>query len=116
MPSQAELDYCDEQIMPTVTKALYALCKARPADPRTFLAEWMLANKPVPKLDQEGASAAQQALVDMYQSSEGQAELKALFSELDADGNGSISSKEWGKGVAQHWKTMGARLHLSRFA
>lgn len=25
---------------------------------------------------------------------------------LDKDGNGTISSKEWGKGISQNWKTM----------
>lgn len=106
MPTEAELDYVNEAITPTLKKGLYALCQARPADPRTWLANWLLENKPAPKLDPEGSAAAHQALVEMYSSPEGLAELKALFEDLDKDGNGSISAKEWGKGVAKHWKTM----------
>ena len=106
MPSAAELDYVSNEIMPTLQRGLHALCKEKPADPRTWLAQWLLANKPTLNLQAEGAAAAQQALIDMYKSEDGQAELKALFATLDKDGDGSVSAKEWGKGVAQHWKTM----------
>ena len=48
----AEVDenkqYVDEYILPTLQKGLAALCYARPKDPTTFLAEWLLANKPAP--------------------------------------------------------------------
>ena len=40
--------YAAEYILPTLQKGLAALCKARPSDPTTFLAEWLLANKPAP--------------------------------------------------------------------
>ena len=46
MPSAAELDYVSNEIMPTLQRGLHALCKEKPADPRTWLAEWLLANKP----------------------------------------------------------------------
>ena len=40
-------------------------------------------------------------------SEEGRAALKALWDELDKDGDGTVTSKEWGKGVTANWKTMG---------
>ena len=42
------VEYVNEAITPTLTKGLAALCKARPADPATWLAEWLIANKPTP--------------------------------------------------------------------
>ena len=69
----------------------------------------MMANKNLynpPKLQMEGSAAAVQAVVDMYNTAEGKAQLQALWAELDKDGNGTISSKEWGKGVSANWKTM----------
>lgn len=98
--------YFGDHLEPTVSKGLVALCAARPADPVTWLAEWMLANKPAPKLAAAGTAAAVQAVVDMYNSDEGKAELEALWKALDKDGNGSISSKEWGKGIGASWKKM----------
>lgn len=35
-------------------------------------------------------------------------ELKTLFAELDKDGNGSVSKKEWGQGVSGHAEVLGA--------
>ena len=106
MPSAEDLEWVNAELLPTLQKGLYALCKEKPADPRTWLAEWLLSNKPPPPKLQAGAAAAHQALVDMYKSEDGQAELKALWTELDKDGDGTVSSAEWGKGVAKHWKTM----------
>ena len=46
--------------------------------------------------------------IDDYQlaaaanSDKGQAELKALFDELDKDSSGKVSSKEWGSSVSKH--------------
>lgn len=100
------MEYVSSEILPTLQKGLYALCKEKPADPTTWLAEWLLANKPPPKNQQAGAAAAHQALVDMFKSEEGLAELKALWSSLDKDGDGTVTSHEWGKGVAKHWKAM----------
>lgn len=106
MPSADELDYVNNELMPTLQRGLHALCKEKPSDPRTWLAEWLLANKPPPKKLPTGTGAVHQALVDMYKSEEGQAELKALWDALDKDGDGTVTSKEWGKGVAEHWKTI----------
>jgi len=99
-------EYTDTALKPTLQRGLVALCQARPDDPRTWLAEWLLANKPPPKLALAGSAAAVQAVIEMYSSSEGKAQLQGLWSALDKDGDGTITSKEWGKGVAANWKTM----------
>ena len=93
-------------ITPTLSKGLVELCRAKPADPRTWLAEWLLANKPAPKLAAEGTAAAVQGVIDMYATPEGKAALQELWVTLDKNGDGTISSKEWGKGIAANWKTM----------
>jgi len=38
-------------------------------------------------------------LVVVFLLDEGEAKLKALFNELDLDGSGEVSSKEWGRNV-----------------
>ena len=99
-------DYVGQTLTPTLKQGLVALCKARPEDPRTWLAEWLLANKPAPTLAAAGTAAAVQAVIDMYATPEGKAKLRELWTTLDKDGNGTISSKEWGKGVSANWKAM----------
>ena len=47
------------------------------------------------------------SFVDAFDSEEGKAELKKLFMSIDTDGSGSVTSKEWGKAIGQHWKEMG---------
>jgi len=100
-------DYANAELLPTLSKGLAALCKARPEDPRTWLAQWLLANKPPQKQSAAGTAAAQAAIVAMFHSEEGRAELTALWKALDKDGDGTVTSKEWGKGVSANWKTMG---------
>ena len=46
-----------------------------------------------------GSEAAVEKLMTAMSDSEGRAELKALFKKLDTDGNGRISTKEWGVGI-----------------
>ena len=41
-------EYVRENIEPTLTKGLAELCRARPSNPCTWLAEWLQANKPPP--------------------------------------------------------------------
>ena len=48
-------EYVGAKLEPTLKRGLVELCRARPEDPRTWLAEWLLANKPAPPL----AAAAQ---------------------------------------------------------
>ena len=107
MPEAAVTEYCNAELLPTLNKGLVALCRARPADPRTWLANWLLENKPPPTEQAAGTAAAQEAIIAMFKSEEGQAELKALWTTLDKDGDGTVTSKEWGKGVKANWKTMG---------
>jgi len=107
MAASTAVEYTNAEILPTLNKGLAAMCRAKPADPRTWLAEWLVANKPPPKQQKEGTAAAQKKIVDMFKSEEGKAELKALWDALDKDGDGTVTSKEWGKGVKDNWKAMG---------
>ena len=98
--------YVSAELTPTLAPALAALCREKPADPVTWLANWLLANKPPPKLQKEGTADAMQALIDAMESPEGRAELRALFDSLDKDGDGNVTSKEWGKGMKANWKSL----------
>ena len=54
----AAVDFVSEALQPTLTKGLVELCRARPDDPVSWLANWMLENKPAPSLAKEGTAAA----------------------------------------------------------
>ena len=99
--------YVDQHLAPTLSKALTELCRAKPKEPVSWLAAYLQAHKPPPAQHKAGALAAQQALLAMFHSEEGRAALKALWDDLDKDGDGTVTSKEWGKGVKANWKTMG---------
>ncbi|CAF0711256.1 unnamed protein product [Brachionus calyciflorus] len=43
---QAAKDYLEGKLNPTILKALTQLCKEKPHDPVTWLADWLLANNP----------------------------------------------------------------------
>ncbi|RNA21551.1 nucleoside diphosphate kinase -like protein [Brachionus plicatilis] len=43
---QSAKDYLENKLNPTVLKALTQLCKEKPQDPVTWLADWLLANNP----------------------------------------------------------------------
>lgn len=72
-------EYVDTKLSPTLKAGLVELCRARPEDPRTWLANWLLANKPPGPLAAAGTAAAVQAVIDMYSSPEGKAQLKDLW-------------------------------------
>jgi len=62
-----------------------------------------------PPLPDESVAAASsllepatRALVDAMSTEEGYAELHALFATLDKDGDGTVTSKEWGKAVTRN--------------
>merc|ERR1712032_945927 len=48
-----------------------------------------------------GASIGELQLSAAVSSSEGVAKLRALFDELDKDGDGGVSGKEWGSSVSK---------------
>lgn len=43
---QSAKDYLENKLNPTILKALTQLCKQKPQDPVTWLADWLLANNP----------------------------------------------------------------------
>ena len=43
---QAAKDYLESRLNPTILKGLTQLCKEKPHDPVTWLADWLLANNP----------------------------------------------------------------------
>ena len=48
--AEPAVDYVATHLQPLLTTALVELCKAKPEDPRTWLAEYLLANKPAPEV------------------------------------------------------------------
>jgi Ca2+-binding EF-hand superfamily protein len=54
----------------------------------------------------KAANAALEHLKGAIATEEGMAELKALFATLDKDGDGKISSKEWGSKVTANQEVM----------
>ena len=55
----------------------------------------------------ESEQAALKSLVSALGSEEGRAELKALFATLDKDGDGKVTSKEWGSSLSKNKELMG---------
>ena len=45
----APREYVHAHLEPTLSKALIALCRAKPANPVEWLAQWLVANKPAPE-------------------------------------------------------------------
>ena len=61
-PSMAQSSYVAEHINPTLIPGLVALCRAKPADPTTWLADWLVANKPpMPTVSEEEVAAVERA-------------------------------------------------------
>ena len=50
--------YVAARLTPTVTAAVVALCRERPADPVSWLAEYLIAHKPAPPVSQTVANPA----------------------------------------------------------
>ena len=55
----------------------------------------------------ESEQTALKSLVSALGSEEGRAELKALFAMLDKDGDGKVTSKEWGSSLSKNKELMG---------
>lgn len=101
MPSDVEA-----ALTPTLTKGLVELCRARPKDPVTWLAEFLIENKPPTDLNAVGTGDALKALMDAFSTDAGKEELRQLFGTIDKDGNGTISGKEWGAAVGKNKAVM----------
>ena len=54
----------------------------------------------------DAADLAAQQLAGALATAEGEAELKQLFQSLDKNGDGKLTSKEWGAGVGKHAAVM----------
>ena len=105
------VEFVNEAITPTLTKGLAALCKARPADPVTWLANWLLENKPAPPAlsvtdafhdavlqvfslaDEDGSGSLEFEELRAIAAHEGEA--FAILQHLDSDRDGTISLEEW---------------------
>ena len=59
-------------------------------------------------------SEADRKLAEAISSEEGRAELKALFSTLDKDGDGKVTKKEWGKALSKNKVRAFARQNVDR--
>ena len=54
-----------KELRPTLEAGLVALCRARPEDPVTWLAEYLLENKPAPSLKTEEQIEAEEVESDV---------------------------------------------------
>jgi len=104
-------EFVSTTLTPTLTPALVALCKAKPADPVVWLAEWLLANKPPPPAfsvtdafkaaalevfalaDADGSKQLDFEEIREIASHDGEAQ--AILMHLDSDQNGVVSEEEW---------------------
>jgi len=107
----AASEYVSAVLTPTLQPALIALCRARPPDPITWLAEYLLANKPQPPLfsvteafkeaairvfmmaDDDGSGSL--SFNEVKVIAERQQEAKQILRHLDTDKDGTISLQEW---------------------
>ena len=87
-------EYAETQIFPTLTKALVALSRERPEDPVTFLAQYLLDNKPVPPAVPARTYSSRSKVVEQEQS---MARLNEQFSRFDTDGSGDLDIRELAK-------------------
>jgi hypothetical protein len=103
-------EYVASEITPTLTKALAALCKERPKDPVTFLANTLIALKPPPPAlsiteafrsavlqvfalaDEDGSGALE--FREVYTIATHQQEAVAILRHLDQNQDGVISEAE----------------------
>lgn len=99
-------EYAETLINPILTPALAALAREKPADPVTWLAEYLLAHKPPSNLMPPGTGDALAALMAAMGTQEGFDELHALFNDIDKNGDGSVSGKEWGSSVSKNKAAM----------
>jgi len=104
-------DYVAALITPTLKPALVALCREKPADAVTFLAEWLLANKPPPP-SVSVTDAFKSAAIEVFHLTDEDGsgdvtyeevmaivmsldEAEAIMVHLDTDQDGVISEDEW---------------------
>lgn len=104
-------DYVANAITPSLAPALVALCRARPKDPVSWLAKYLLDNKPQPELfsvteafkeavirvfymaDEDGSGSLEwQEVCTIAESNQ---EVMAIMTTLDKDKDGTISLEEW---------------------
>jgi len=111
MVASETAEYFNHALAPTLNPALVALCRERPADPVTWLANWLLENKPQPPLfsvteafkaaavrvfmmaDEDGSGALEFNEVRVIAAQRGEAE--HILHVLDKNKDGSISVDEW---------------------
>ena len=109
--SEEDKEYVEAELLPTLQKGLAALCRARPADPRTWLANYLLENKPPPPAvsiteafksavlqvfalaDEDGSGALD--FQELYGIATSEAEAAAILDQLDTNKDGQISVEEW---------------------
>ena len=85
-------DYVDAHISPTLNAGLVALCKTKPADPISWLANWLIRNKPPPVQPQLAPDAKQKLLTK--QLTERFALVPDTYAAMDADGDGTVGIRD----------------------
>lgn len=96
-----------DQMQPTLSRGLVALCEARPAEPVTWLASWLLANKPPPPARPPPVIASLVAAPPELGDNVPKRVL-ALFSALDTDHDGVLSKAELVAGIDEEFAEFSA--------
>ena len=96
-------EYLASSLTPTLTKGLVALCEAKPADPVTWLARWLQANRPAPLVKPVPVSAT---VLELPPEDTIPGRVRALFSRLDTDPDHILSKDELVKGLGAEFPQM----------
>lgn len=93
-----------EALAPALTKGLVALCEERPAEPVSWLATWLLANKPTPPARPAPVSGR---LLSSSVSNVPE-KVHALFAKLDTNHDGLLSREELISGLSSEFPDLPA--------
>ena len=95
-PTNATKTQVEEILSPVLIKGLTALAQARPKDPVTFLAQWLLANKPAPPVGppRKGGRAFDANPTLTQAQLQSLDHLKEEFRKADASGDGELDAGE----------------------
>ena len=111
MPDAQAEEYMKANISPTLTPALVEMCRAKPADPVVWLANYLFEHKPAPpvvSLIDEFRKAAEQVFFladedgsgaldyeELMTVAQHEMEAEAILRTLDSNRDGVISVDEW---------------------
>ena len=97
--------YVDEFLTPTLSEGLAALCRARPAEPMVFLANYLLEHKPPLPARPPSALGPELPPLEVLLSAAIQTWGRSVFEQFDTDKNGVLDGKELSRALKSLPKT-----------